>query len=383
MKLLIFSLDRTILRSGSTQQKKIIEYLAFAEEVHVVLFSFAGEQLTNIHPHVFVYPTSHYFRFNPWYFIRAFFIARTVIRSRRFDGRYDVMTAQDSFPTGIVAYLIRKRYGIPLQVQVHIDFFKARFKYESLMHFIYCISARFLLPRTDAVRAVSAEIKEYCTGVLGIPAGKVSVLPTFCDVRALVAASPRFDLHKEYHTHPFLVLVIARFVPQKNLELCIRAMGMLGANCAGVGLVLVGSGSEEKYLRALVAASPARNNIFFRPWTDDIVSYYKGADAFLFPSWYEGWGLTAIEAMACGLPVIATGVGCIPLLLEHEKSGYCIEQDDATAMALYIATLYKNPALRLAMGMAAQGAVLERLPHDKALYFKEHARALAIALDGK
>ncbi len=379
MKILMFSLDRTILRDGSGQQKKIIEYLAFAEEIHVVLFSFSGERPLRIHPRVSVYPTSHLFRCNPWYFARAFMLAKKIVRENRFDPKRDVLTAQDSFPTGVAAYLVRRRYGIPLQLQVHIDFFKPRFKYGSLMQSVYFLCARFLLPRADAVRAVSGEIKEYLTGVMGIAPGKIAVLPTFCDVRAIAAAAPRFDFRKKYPERPFLVFEAARFVSQKNLESCIRAMGLLGTDGAGVGLVLVGSGPEEGRLRSMAREGSARSAIFFEPWTDDVVSCCKGADVFLFPSWYEGWGLAVIEAMACGMPVIATAVGCVPMLVEDGKSGYVVAQDDAAAIARHIMALYKNPALRLAMGKAARDSVLGRLPHDKQAYLKEHARALAIA----
>ncbi len=378
----MFSLDRMILEDGSASQKKIIEYVAFAEEIHVILFSFRGESSHLIHPRVFIYPTSHYFRFNPWYFFRAFAMARTIIRVRNFSPEKDVMTAQDVFPTGVAAYAVRKLFGIPLQLQVHIDFFKARFRTESLMNRLYFLCARFLLPRADAVRVVSAEIREYLVDVMAIKPKKIALLPVFCDIRFIVDAAPRFDLHKKYPDHSFLIVAIARFVPQKNLELCIRSMDLIFASHRNIGLVLVGSGPEEHRLRSLSAAGSAHKNIFFESWTDTAVSYNKGADVFLFPSWYEGWGLAVIEAMACGVPVVATPVGCVPLLIENGKSGYIIEHDDAAAVAQHIRFLYENCASRLAMGAFAREAVLTRLSYDKTAYFKEYAQALAIAFHG-
>ena len=382
MKLLIFSLDRAILQDGSSQQKKIIEYPAFSEEIHVILFSFSDESPLQIHSRVFVYPTSHYFRYSPWYFVRAFIIARRIIRSQSFVSGRDVISAQDVFPTGIIAYIVSRIFGIPLQIQVHIDFFKPRFIAESLMNRLYYMSALFLLPRADAVRAVSLEIKEYLVRTLRIPAEKITVLPTFCDVRAIIGRVPRTPIPNGYSRYAFLIFAIARFVPQKNLGVCIRAMEMLSAYRGSIALVLVGSGSEESQLRSMALQSAMRENIFFEPWTDDVVSYLRTADVFLFPSWYEGWGLAVIEAMACGVPPIATGVGCVPELIEDGKSGYIVQHGDSAAIAHHIEALYKNPSMRLAMGAAARDSVMTRLPADKAAYLKNHGRALAIALYG-
>lgn len=385
MKILMFSLDRGVLAAGSRQQEKLLEYAHFAEELHVVLFYF-GPRLPReigINGFLRIYPTNHGFRFNPYYFLKAFFAGKRIILKNGFNSKRDVITAQDAFPTGIAAYALRLWTGIPLQVQVHIDFFKARFRKESFLNGLSAACAEFLLPRADAVRAVSAEIAAYLTGALRISARRVSVLPTFCDTVKWAAAQPAFDLRVRYPDRDFIVLVLGRLVPQKNVPMVLRMAGLLAATHPRMGFIIVGSGPEEDRLRSLASSSTARDSVFFEPWADDPVSYYKGADLFMFPSWYEGWGLALIEAMACGLPAIATPVGCVRLLVENGKNGYIIVQDDAHAAAAHASFLYSHPEERRAMGSAAQKAVLEKLPQDKTLYFAAHRAAFTQALHEK
>ena len=384
MKLLMFSLDRGVLTAGSRQQKKLLEYANFAEELHVVLFYF-GPRLpreVRISPFLSVYPTNHGFRFNPCYFLQAFLLGRRIVLKSGFSRERDVLTAQDPFPTGIAAYAVRLWTGIPLQVQVHIDFFKARFRNESIMNRIFVACAHFLFPRADAVRAVSPEIADYLMGALRIPVHRVSILPTFCDTAKWAAARPLSNFRGRYPDCDFIVLVLARLVPQKNVAMAIRMAGLLAPVHPRMALVIVGSGPEEGRLRHLVEASPARSSVFFEPWAEDVASYYKGADVFLFPSWYEGWGLALIEAMACGLPAVATSVGCVPLVIENGLSGYVIAQDDAAAAAVHVAFLYADPKRRRMMGNAAQESVMSRLPQDKVAYYAAHAKAFGQALYG-
>lgn len=385
MKILMFSLDRGVLVAGSRQQEKLLEYAHFAEELHVVLFYFGSRLPREVRISSFlrVYPTGHRFRFNPYYFLRAFLVGRRVVSEKGFSSARDVLTAQDAFPTGLAAYAVRLWTGIPLQIQVHIDFFKARFRRESFLNRLSAACADFLLPRADAVRAVSPEIAAYLTGTLRIPANRVSVLPTFCDAAKWAAAQSVFDLRARYPDRDFIVLVLGRLVPQKNVLMVLRMAGLLAATHPRMAFIIVGSGPEEDRLRSLASSSPARDSIFFELWADDPVSYYKGADLFMFPSWYEGWGLALIEAMACALPVIATPVGCAPLLVESGKNGYIIPQDDAHAAAAHASFLYSHPEERRAMGSAAQKAAFEKFPQDKALYFAAHRAAFTQALYGK
>lgn len=364
MKLLMISLDRAILTAHSPQQDKVFRYGAALTELHIILFCF-GKRLPRrimLAPAIFVYPTNHWFCYNPFYFWRAFRIALRVARLHGFDARRDSITAQDAFVTGIVGYAAKAALGLPLQIQVHIDFFNPRFRKESFLHELYFRFACFLLPRADTVRVVSPSIGDYCVHILHIRPEKITVLPVCADIRKIADSSPAFDLRAQYPPHSFIALILCRFVWQKNVDCALRALRIIFTDYPRAILVIAGSGPEEGHLRNSARKLAIAERIFFVPWTHDTVSYYKGADAFLFLSRYEGWGLAVLEAMAAGLTVLATPVGCVPEFIESGTNGFVVRDDSAEDVAQALRTLMRDPERRAHMGAAARVTVFERLP---------------------
>ena len=82
--------------------------------------------------------------------------------------------------------------------------------------------------------------------------------------------------------------------------------------------------------------------------------YYNAADVFVLPSWYESFGLVAVEAMACGTPVVVSRVGGLTTFVEHGKTGYLVPWRCPDAFARSLETLLENPSLRQAMGKTAR-----------------------------
>lgn len=120
----------------------------------------------------------------------------------------------------------------------------------------------------------------------------------------------RFNLRK---TKKDYFLVISRLSPYKMVDLAVLAFNKLGLN-----LIIIGEGSQKKELER-----KAKKNIKFLGFQDDeqILRYYKECRAFVFPTFYEDFGLTPVEAMACGKPVIASGVGGSRESLEEGETG--------------------------------------------------------------
>ncbi len=383
MKVLMISLDRTCLREGSSQREKLLRYGALFDELHVVIF-YSGTRLPDrleCAPNVFVYPTNHFFRFNPFYFYRAFRIASRVIRRRQFTPSRDVVTAQDSFPTGVVAYALKIAFGISFQLQIHIDFFNPYFVRESLWHRLQAACARFLAPRADGVRVVSNGIARYVREELAVDPRKISIVPVTPDMRAIADAEPRFDLRARYPQFPFIALMACRLVKQKGAGRALDAMRILARTHPEAGLIIVGSGPEEWRLKRTVVDMGLKNVIFV-PWAEDVVSYYKGADVFLLPSLYEGWGLTVVEAMAAGLPVIATPVGCVPDLIDSGKNGFILPTGSPLEIADAIGMLCADSGLAKKIGRAAEASVFARMPYTAGAYELAYKNALSYAISG-
>ncbi len=87
-------------------------------------------------------------------------------------------------------------------------------------------------------------------------------------------------------------------------------------------------------------------NVIFEPWTDDLVSYYKTADLFLLTSNHEGYGMSVVEAMAAGCPLIMTDVGCARELVKNEYNGLVTPIGSREGLVEGIGRMIKEPALR-------------------------------------
>ena len=344
MKVLMLSLDRGLCNKESMVYRRMLSY-AREVEIRVVVFT-TGEREAEIHDgNLHIYPTNTknraLFPLDFWRLARPF-LSQTEPRF--------IITAQDPFEVGLIGYLLAWYYNCPLQLQVHIDFFSPYFKNESWRQWLQAVIARFLLPKTDAIRVVSARIYDYVTDILKVPSERVFELPVFTDTSHYLDSSVKIDLHEKYPQYKQIILLAARFVPQKNIDLAIKSFVEVQKNFPRAGLLIVGRGREEGRLKKLAAGLPG---ISFEAWADDLASYYKTADIFLLSSNYEGWGLTVVEAAASGAPIIMTEVGCAGEFL-IPGSGLVVPVNNKEKMASAILELLSNPVLGRALGARAQ-----------------------------
>ncbi|MFQ5669712.1 MAG: glycosyltransferase family 4 protein [Acidobacteriota bacterium] len=125
-------------------------------------------------------------------------------------------------------------------------------------------------------------------------------------------------------------------------------------------ILLAGAGPEESRLRERVGQMQGSSRVHFLGRREDVENIYNALDICVIPSRSEGLPNVILEAMACGLPVIATPVGGIPEVVEHGREGFLYPVGDAAALAGYLGTLARDPALRLRMGRAARRRAEER-----------------------
>lgn len=215
----------------------------------------------------------------------------------------DLVTAQDPFEIGLVAWVIARNRGVPLHVQVHTDFLSPAFARHSFKNRIRRMLAGFVLRRAARVRVVSEGIKEGIRRQYRIRA-PVSVLPIFVDVGKYA------QTRREKHPHfKIAFLAIGRLEPEKNFTLAIEALAKARASGHDAGLTIVGKGSEEERLRGETRRLGLERYVEFAGVQGDISPYLARADALLLTSHYEGYGMVIVEALAARVPVIATDVG--------------------------------------------------------------------------
>jgi len=154
-----------------------------------------------------------------------------------------------------------------------------------------------------------------------------------------------------------VILQLGRLVPRKGVDTVIRGFARLRRD-HGVAarLLVVGGESDEPdpratpeigRLMALAEAEGVRDAVLFvgRRGREVLKYYYSAADVFVTTPWYEPFGITPVEAMACGTPVIGSNVGGIKFTVRDGETGYLVPPDDPDAMAERIAHLYRHPRL--------------------------------------
>ncbi|MBI3046100.1 MAG: glycosyltransferase family 4 protein [Candidatus Harrisonbacteria bacterium] len=348
IKVLMFSTDRTALDNGSGTQKRMVEYGTLFEELHIVVFTKKqttdNRQQTTIDNNIWVYPTNS--RLKILYLWDAYQIAKSLVISHKLS----VITCQDPFETGFVGWLLKLRYKLPLQFQIHTDVFSPYFKNESLLNRLRVLLAKFLLPRADGIRVVSERIKQSLKAKsLKLKAEPV-VLPIFVDIKKIQSAKVKTDLHNKYPEHDFIILMASRLTKEKNIGMAIEAFNRIRNQESGIRnllLLIVGDGPELKSYKLLVKSYKLENNVQFESVVDSqtLFSYYKTADLFLLTSNYEGYGRTVVEAMAAGLPVVMTDVGIAGELLIDDLDGKVVPIGDQKALAKAILELMENSCL--------------------------------------
>jgi glycosyltransferase involved in cell wall biosynthesis len=120
---------------------------------------------------------------------------------------------------------------------------------------------------------------------------------------------------------------------------------------------IAGSGPQRAKLEEEVARAGLVEQVKFLGWIDDIGSVLSRWDVFVMPSLEEGFPIAAMDAMAGGLPVVATAVGGVPELIEDEKSGWLVPPRDVEALASRLRLLLGDPDLRHSVGAAAYARV--------------------------
>jgi glycosyltransferase involved in cell wall biosynthesis len=145
-----------------------------------------------------------------------------------------------------------------------------------------------------------------------------------------------------------------RLVPIKGMVYLIRAISLLQKNIPEIRLEIAGSGPEQMVLEAEVQKLGLVKHVKFLGWQTDLTSLFAQWRLFVLPSLEEGFGMTALEAMATGLPVVGTTVGGIPELVVDNVTGLLAPPRDAEALADCIDKLLSNPARERAMGEAGR-----------------------------
>jgi glycosyltransferase involved in cell wall biosynthesis len=174
-------------------------------------------------------------------------------------------------------------------------------------------------------------------------------------------AVPVPDLSNWLTVKKYDVLFVGRLTKAKGVDILIKAIKILKEKYQmDIKTAIVGKGYLEEELKELVMELGIEKEVEFLGIRRDIEKLMKSTKIFVLPSRWEGLPLTILEAMGSGAGIIATKVGGIPEVIEHEKEGILISPEDSTALAGAITELLKDRELREKLGINAYQKVKEK-----------------------
>jgi len=214
---------------------------------------------------------------------------------------------------------------------------------------------------TDAIVAVSHEHREYLIDVAGVPPAKVRVIPNGIDVDRFAPGPRTGALRAQLGVgeRP-LVGIVARFAPVKNHALLLDAFArVVAAGDPPADLVLIGEGDLRPALEAQADLLGIAGRVHFAGLAADPAPWYRDLDAFVLSSDSEATSISILEAMATGLPVVATAVGGTPDLL-GDGAGVLVPARDPAALGDALRVVLADAGRRRTLGEAARARAVAR-----------------------
>lgn len=206
--------------------------------------------------------------------------------------------------------------------------------------------------RFDTVIAPSEAVRAFLLSRYGYAEDRVRTIPNGW------TGSPPISRTLGKAADPTLVSV-ANFRPQKNHEMLLRAFALVHEEMPRARLLLVGGGPGEGAVRQLADLLGLHGAVEFTGKVDDVWPYLCRSHLFVLTSNYEPLGVAVLEAMAAGLPVVATAVGGLPELVRPGVSGELVSPGDAAGTASAITTILRSRTLADSLGSAARAIAAE------------------------
>jgi glycosyltransferase involved in cell wall biosynthesis len=240
--------------------------------------------------------------------------------------------------------------GVPVRLGARRDVFMPERTpaQQRLQRLSYCLAHRVVANSSAAVDRLIEE---------GVADWRVVQIGNGLDLAGFVAAPAK--------TRRRVITTVANLRPGKGHEVLLKAAARLVRRFPDVRFQIVGDGSRRQELEREAAALRISAQVSFLGHRDDVPQVLAESDLFAFPSFMEASPNAVIEAMAAGLPVVATKVGGIPEVIEHERNGLLVPPGDERALAAAMTRLIERPALASELAQAARRTIESRFSFDR------------------
>jgi len=230
--------------------------------------------------------------------------------------------------------------------------------------------AEMTVPRLyDAIVTLTDSMKADLTRTCRLDAARVRVIPNGVDGEVFRPIDRRAELRAEFGLPRDVLILgtVGRLDPVKNHGVIIRALARLRARGTDAFLLLIGEGPERPRLEREIRESGLAGQVRLFGHTDRVRDVLNCLDIYVQASLYEGFSNTVLEAMACGLPVVATRTGGTVDLLRDGHEGYLFEPDDDPALTALLLEL-RHRDRRREMGRSGRRRAMEDFPLVKMVH---------------
>jgi L-malate glycosyltransferase len=230
----------------------------------------------------------------------------------------------------------------------------------------------YSIEQSDGVTAVSQSLADATRRQLGVR-GSIEVIPNFIDCQLYHRRTdPVLRRRFAESDDTKLVIHVSNFRPVKRIDAVMRVFARISEQVPS-RLLLVGDGPELSTAYRLGRELGVSDRTHVLGAQELVIPLLSSADLFLLPSAQESFGLAALEAMACEVPVVASNVGGLPEVIEHDISGFLHQPDDLDGMAGSGVALLRDPELHARVTKAALARVRREFSEEQIVPIYERA----------
>lgn len=229
----------------------------------------------------------------------------------------------------------------------------------------------------DGVIALSQSVREVLRAA-GVPDSHIEVIVPGIEMPSHLAGSHQRAAARArwgFTGNEFVIGHVAAFTHEKGQDIALEAAALLTDKLPRARMLLAGDGPERSQPGMIELAGKASGIAQLPGFVDDLKEFYAALDLYIMPSRSEAWGLTALQAMAHGLPVVASNVGGLREVVENARSGWLVTPESPEALAAAIVDAASDPARlqdygRNARDRAAQFSIERTVEHTEQFYLR-------------
>ena len=237
---------------------------------------------------------------------------------------------------------------------------------------------KFSIEKSDVVTAVSRFLQEETLNAFGCSACRIEVIHNFVDPDVYDRQRYKGQARVQFDGGRKVLMHISNFRPVKRVSDVVQVFARVNAQVPSV-LVMVGDGPERHGAEQLAKELGVEDNVQFLGKIDNVAPLVGSADLFLLPTNAESFGLSALEALASGTPVIGTNVGGLPEVVKSGRTGVLCGVGDVDGMSQAAIDLLKDEKKWKAMSEAAIADARQRFSRDDIVKRYEDLYAAAIS----